>query len=261
MTSEGDYEWGIPVLVGDNAVPTGDLYDPYERSFAFDGKSGVALTPGNVNQLVGASGKGLTIALWFRLQATFSAVNQGHNTLFAISNSAGTTIKVVITAGRPVPRLSKPRLLILITTRNNVIDGSDFVSDYGASETDKPGGTQASRFSAKPNGGAVVFMTSVLNVAWQHVALTFDGTGKLNSVFWNGRKQVANFTAIALPLGLPFGPVGMASIGYGGVRTGFERGTHVYTGKLAVNQWSNLVALQGEVSDVQVIARCLLTHC
>ena len=140
MTSEGDYEWRIPVLVGDNAVPTGDLYDPYERSFAFDGKSGVALTPGNVNQLVGASGKGLTIALWFRLQATFSAVNQGHNTLFAISNSAGTTIKVVITAGRPVPRLSKPRLLILITTRNNVIDGSDFVSDYGASETDKPGG-------------------------------------------------------------------------------------------------------------------------
>ena len=257
ITSEGDYEWGIPVLVGDNAVPTGDLYDVYERSFSFDGVSGVAVTPGNALQTVGASGKGLTIAVWFRLRAVFSAVNQGHNTLFAISNAGGTTIKVVISAGRPTPRLSKPRLLILITTRNNGNDGSDFVSDYGASETDKAGGTQASRFSAKPNGGAVVFMTSVLNVAWQHVALTFDGTGKLSSVFWNGRKQVTNFTAIALPQGLPFGPIGMASIGYGGVRTGFERGTHVYTGKLAVNTWSNLVALQGEVSDVQVTCSVL----
>ena len=65
ITSEGDYEWGIPVLVGDNAVPTAtDLYDPYGRSFSFDGTSGVAVTPYNALQTVGASGKGLTIALW-----------------------------------------------------------------------------------------------------------------------------------------------------------------------------------------------------
>ena len=125
--------------------------------------------------------------------------------------------------------------------------------------TDFDGGTQATRFTAKPNGGPVVFMTSVINRAWQHIALTFDGTGKLNSVFWNGQKQLGPssptgpFTPIALPSGLPFGPTrGMVSIGFDGVRTGIEKGTYVYTNKSAINQWTNLVALQGEVSDVQV---------
>ena len=54
----------------------------------------------------------------------------------ASTSPAGTTIKVVISAGRPSPKLSKPRLLILVTKRSNAggVDGSEFDHDYGASD-------------------------------------------------------------------------------------------------------------------------------
>jgi hypothetical protein len=250
IASEGDYNWGIPVLVGDNAVTTADLYDSYTRSFALDGTQGVAVNPGAL-QTIGSAAKGLTIALWFRMKATRSAVNQGHNTLFAISDATGTTIKLVVTAGRPSPRLSKPRLLVLISKRSGAQD-TTFTSDYAASETDVPDGPHASKFAAKPNGGAVLFMAAAINTAWQHITLTFSAGGALSAVFWNGKKQVDNFTPIALPNGLPFGPVRMASIGFDGVETGFEKGTAVPTGTLAVSTWTNLVALQGDISDVQL---------
>jgi hypothetical protein len=239
------------VLIGDNAVPTSDLYDGYTRSFQLDGTQGVAVTPGDGLQTIGTSAKGMTIAVWFRMLATRGAVNQGHNTLFALSDASGVTIKLVVTAGRPGVRLSKPRLLVLISRRVDAIDTS-FVSDYGVSETDAPGGARESKFAAKPNGGAVMFMAQAINTAWQHVTLTFGASGVLSTVFWNGQKQLLNFNAIALPNGLPFGPVRMASIGYDGVETGHEKGTAVPTGTAAVSTWTNLVALQGDISDVQL---------
>ena len=181
VTSQGDYSWGTPVLVGDNAVATGDLYSGDTRSFALDGTQGLAVTPGDGLQTAGSSARGLTVGLWFRMDATRSAVNQGHNTLFALSDATGATLKLVVTAGRPAPRLSKPRLLVLVTRL--VSDDTTFASDYGVSETDAPGGPRASKFAAKPNGGAVLFTARVLNTAWQHVAVTFNGAGVLNSVF------------------------------------------------------------------------------
>jgi hypothetical protein len=95
-----------------------------------------------------------------------------------------TTLRVAYSNGGTLPDYAAPRVKTVSMQCCLQSPGTTYSSDYGSVNaahsdysTDFPGGY--------PNNGAASFVEG----RWQHVVITFDGSGTQTGVFWNGQQR------------------------------------------------------------------------
>ena len=191
-----------------------DPFDAIQRAWVLHNSVGLVLSTGpGAPYALGASGRGFSFAVWFRVDdfgptnPTDSAVVQLQIT--GLASDPGSQLTITLSA-------NYSRAFTLSTSaRLSSSDGgrASTEADYAISTSTEEFGTTAN----EPNGGA--FSVGF----WQHVALSFSPAGVQDGLFWNGVQQ--QFTSFALPVSLaalmgappPYGPLLGASLGYDAV--------------------------------------------
>lgn len=178
LLSNNDYGLVHPLLgTGSVPLPGGELYDVARDGWLMSGTQGLGIILPTSAESIGNATRGLSFAVWFLASATWSAVNEGNNMLLAASTQAGLSLRLAFTAGQlPV----NPRISLKVSRLSPGAHFSSTSSDYANSDRD----FGAAPAAANP-GGAATWPVR-LGTTWQHVVITFAGTGALQSLFWNG---------------------------------------------------------------------------
>jgi hypothetical protein len=233
LTSFNDYGYEHPLLSGDSAVASPDLYVAPRRAWELTGTNGVGVILPTVGETVGNATAGLSLSIWFLVQNTFGATNQGHNVLLSMSNAAGTSLRVTFTSGMYV----RPRVSVKVAhfIPDDNTDRSTSSSDYAVSDWSFDPNPPVRRrlqgpVRTRPNTGSGNWVVNDVGKTWQNVVLTFGGNnGALQSLYWNGLPQQQNPPTrrrrLLAPIGhptlrgpLPFGPLTQFSVGFDGGR-------------------------------------------
>jgi hypothetical protein len=178
LLSENDYGLVHPLLgTGSVPLPGGELYDVARDGWLLSGTNGLGVILPTSSEAIGNATRGLSFAIWFLASNTWSAVNEGNNVLLAASTQAGLSLRLAFSAGQlPV----NPRISLKVSRLSPGAHISSTSSDYANSDRD----FGAAPAAANPDGNATWPVR--LGTTWQHVVITFAGSGALRSLHWNG---------------------------------------------------------------------------
>ena len=201
---------GGAVLTSATAVPSSvDAFRVGQSAWLLRNANGFALAPGATPGVLGASGRGFSFALWFRLD-DYRTSNPTQNVVMQLVLSApgggGRNVTLSLTVSynatnAPVVALNAK----LCCGGGGSVLGSD--ADYAIS-------TSTDEFQPPPNNNSFAVG------AWQHVVVAFDAAGVQSGLFWNGIEQDAALGWLPVDLGAllgaapPYGPVISGSLGY-----------------------------------------------
>jgi hypothetical protein len=235
----------------DTPLLSTDLWATSRQGWLFNGQQGVAVVLRSASETIG-SVRGLSIAVWFEADHTYSAINEGRNVILSATTLAGVSLRLTFTSGlRREPRLSlkvgrlSPQNLEGVGDEQRLRQQRppfrarhETSSDYASSDRHFAPGT--------PNaGGSAEWQVQHLGRTWQHAVLAFAGDGRLTALWWNSKRQMGNWVAPPTLGELPFGALETFSLGFDGGIVGTHKGANGVT-------WRTLAGLQGGISDVQV---------
>jgi hypothetical protein len=90
----------------DTPLLSTDLWATSRQGWLFNGQQGVAVVLPSASETIG-SVRGLSIAVWFEADHTYSAINEGRNVILSATTLAGVSLRLTFTSGlRREPRLS-----------------------------------------------------------------------------------------------------------------------------------------------------------
>ena len=166
----------------DTPLLSTDLWATSRQGWLFNGQQGVAVVLPSASETIG-SVRGLSIAVWFEADHTYSAINEGRNVILSATTLAGVSLRFTFTSGlRREPRLS---LKVGRLSPQN-LEASETSSDYASSDRHFAPGT--------PNaGGSAEWQVQHLGRTWQHAVLAFAGDGRLTALWWNSKRQMGNW--------------------------------------------------------------------
>jgi hypothetical protein len=165
--SLNDYELERPLLSGDAFEATAELYSAQRRAWEFTGLTGVGVLLPTAAETLGSATAGMSLSVWFLVQNTWSALNEGRNVLLSMSDASGVSLRLIFASGLSL----LPRVSVKIAKLEP--GSSTSSSDYAASDLD---------FDDMPNGGPADWVLTDVGRTWQNVVITFSGSGALSSL-------------------------------------------------------------------------------
>ena len=181
-----------------------EAYDAVQKAWVLRNSAGLALRPGAAPCSLGASGRGFSVAVWFRVDDA-GASNAAPGAVLQLTLRAGASANVTLTL---VSAAAQGAAVSLVARRvGGAATSTD--TDEAVSSSSDDFGTAATQ----PNAG----LASVGK--WQHAVFSYDAAGVHDGLYWNGR--AANATAANLILGAalfgakpPYGPLLGGALGF-----------------------------------------------
>ena len=234
--SFNDYGLNMSLIVPGSpggVTPGPELYDSVVDGWLMTGAEGLFFVPPSSTDSIGSASAGLSVAVWFLISRTRSAINEGHNMLLAVTTTGGKSLRLTFTSGMKL----KPRVSVSVAELPTPgAAQSTTSSDYASSDLDFQGG------SVNP-GGSASWQVNLVGLAWQYVVLTFAANGTLSELYWNSQRQIGNMHRPSLGQ-LPFGDLDTVSLGCDAGEVGVQKSADG-------RPWRYLNGLQGGISDVQ----------
>ena len=190
-----------------------EAFNGPQNSWVLHNSAGFTLLPGAAPGALGASGRGFSVAVWFRVD-DYGPSNPTSNVVLQLTLAAAGSTNLTLTLASNYSRVAT----VLLDARLccSAGGGASTDVDYAISTSTEEFGPTASQ----PNNGA--FSVGI----WQHVAFSFGSTGIQTGLFWNGVPQgryygMAPVSLAALMGGPPpYGPLIGGALGYDATSAG-----------------------------------------
>ena len=206
-SSPSRYETAALLNATNRVASTREVFNAVQNAWVLHDSAGFMIQPGSTPALLGASGSGFSLAVWFRVDDAGSS-NPTSNVVLQLTLSAGGPTNLTLTLLSKYSQVASLALDARLCCSEG--GGATTDADYALSTSTEEFGPTASQ----PNAGA--FSAG----AWQHVALSFDGTGNQTALFWNGKQQGKYYGTSPINLGAllgappPYGPLTSGSLGF-----------------------------------------------
>ena len=184
-------QYGLNVTLlsagADKPLLSTDLWATARQGWLFNGQQGVAVVLPTGIETIGSS-RGLSFAVWFEADHTYSAINEGRNVILSATTLAGVSLRLTFASGMRL----EPRLSLKVGRLSPAnLEASETSSDYASSDRHFAPGT--------PNaGGSAEWQVAHLGRTWQHVVLSFAGDGRLTALYWNAKKRACALRSLQL---------------------------------------------------------------
>jgi hypothetical protein len=139
--SYNDYGLNMSLILPgspDSVAPGPELYDGVVDGWMMTGAEGLFFVPPGASESIGSATAGLSVAVWFLISRTRSAINEGHNMLLAVTTTGGKSLRLTFTSGMKL----KPRVSVSVAELPTPgAAQSTTSSDYASSDQDFDGGS------------------------------------------------------------------------------------------------------------------------
>ena len=202
---------GAPLLLANSSVASSqEAYNAVQKAWVLYNSAGLALRPGASPYSLGSSGRGFSVAVWFRVDNAGGS-NPTANAVLQLTLSAGGATSVTLTLVSIYSRVA----VVSLNARWCCVPGASTDADYAISTSSDEFGPNITQ----PNGG--LFSVG----AWQHIAFSFNAAGMQNGLWWNGQQQ-QKYHSPSSPIDLaswflqppPYGPVIGGALGFDAAR-------------------------------------------